>query len=505
MKQQELKDLVKFILQENAPVTVPPPTKPSTPVRKPVPTPRPKTPNPMTPTRPNIRPRPKAISEYAPTTVPHPTRPTTPVRRPSPTPEPAKPNPMTPTRPNIRPRPKALSASVQAFINVRKGVSEAIDTTGYEGFFDPEKKSGIENERDYVENIFPDLGPNADRFLEIITSESYKKMIDKAAHYLGMTVEQLQQRFPNIPSLMRMFMGTAMEVEQIERQHKGQLEKMAVDTVLGMPEYTLFKKLIDDGQIVLDVKIELPNLTNAIADDELNTMTGNQLTVGENLEVQLAAGLTGDTESKLRRTLANFMSQGDAVNKFWAFNQVNDALAQINPQLPQKYGFLAAASSISYYQLPKQAHNRNFISQMAAGSEEVSPEGNGYKIKVRGRNFILLIHELVKGFNDYLTMDVGTQQDLDTETLGDELNQIMAGPAIDTRLRAFIPHNKIQYLPLLKKLIIRLPIPQIKELLMGGNRAQSIMAQLIKVAEKQWSDFENPEPEQPEGDEENWR
>lgn len=501
MKRHELKDLVKFVLQEDAPVTTPPPTKPTIPIRKPIP--RPSKPNPMTPERPNIKPRPKALSEDAPVTVP-PTKPAVPIRKPS-TPSKPNPNPMTPTRPNIRPRPKALSPSVQAFINVRKKMSEAIDTTGYEGFFDPEKKSDIENEHDYVEHMFPDLGPNADRFLEIITSESYKKMVDKAAHYLGMTVEQLQQRFPNIPSLMRMFMGTAGEVEQIERQHKGRLEKLAVDTVLGMQEYSLFKKLIDDGQIILDVKIELPNLSNAVADDELDKITGNQLTVGENLEVQLAAGLTGDTESKLRRSLANFMTQGDAVNKFWAFNQVNDILAQINPQLPQKYGFLAAASSISYYQLPKFAHNRDLITQIAAGSEEVSPEGNGYKIKVRGRNFILLIHELVKGFNDYLTMDVGTQQDLDTETLKDEMNQIMAGPAIDTRLRAYIPNNKIQYLPLLKKLIIRLPIPQIKELLMGGGRAQSIMGQLIKVAEKQWTDFENPEPEEPEGDEENWR
>jgi len=503
MKRHELKDLVKFVLQEDAPA-VPTPTKPTViPIRKPVPTPRPNKPNPMTPERPDIKPRPKAISEDAPTTVPRPTKPATPVRKPSPAP---KPNPMTPERPDIKPRPKALSQSVQAFINVRKNVSEAVDITGHEGFFDPQKKANIENERDYVENIFPDLGPNADRFLEIITSESYKKMVDKAAHYLGISVEQLRQRFPNIPSLMNMFMQTAMGVEQIERQHKGKLEKLAVDTVLGMQEYSLFKKLIDDGNIILDVKIDLPNLNNAIADDELDTMMGNQLTVGENIEIQLAAGLTGDTESKLRRSLANFMTQGDAVNKFWAFNQVNDALAQLNPQLPQKYGLLAAMSSITYYKLPAESHTRNFINQMAAGSEQVSPSGNNaYKITVRGRNFILLIHELVKGFNDYLTMDIGTQHDLDTETLKDELNQIMAGPAIDTRLRNFIPHDKIQYMPLLKKLIVRLPIPQIKELLMGGNRAQSIMNQLIKVAEKQWNDFQNPEPEEPEGGDESWK
>lgn len=502
MKRHRVKDLVKITLKEMfkaaGPATLPPPTKPITPRPRPIQPPKPSRPNPMTPTRPDITPRPKAaLEEAGPTVLPIPTKPKDPpVRKPTPT----RPNPMTPTRPDIKPRPKALSPDVRAFINVRKNVSEAVDTTDYPQFFDPEKRSSVEDEIDYVEGIFPNMGPQADRYLEIITSESYKKVVDKAAHYLGINLQQLQQRFPNFPSMLNMFMNAAMEVEQIEGAHKKQLEKMAVEVVLGMKEYDLFKQLVDQKKIILDVKIDSPDLQGAIADDEMDEISTNGLSIAENVNAQLAAGLNGDTEGKLRRTFANFVTQGDAVNKFWAFNQVNDALRQLNPNLPQKYGFLAAASSIMYYYTPMMPLTRNFTDMAAAGSEQVEPEeGGAYRIKVRGRNFLLLIHELVKGFNDYLSMDIASQEELDTETLKDELRQIMAGPAVDVRLRTHIPHNKIQLLPLIKKLIYRLPIPQIKELLLGGGRAQSIMAQLIKTAEQQMTDFERPdEPDEPQ-------
>jgi hypothetical protein len=417
-----------------------------------------------------------------PQTLPPPTKPTTP--NPVQPPSPKKPNPLQPTRPNIKPRPKALSLDVQSFINVRKGLQEAINTTDYPDFIDPEKRSSIEDEIDYVEHIFPDLGPQADRYLEFITSESYKRILDKAAHYLGVSVSELPRTFRNFPTTIQLLLNTAYEVENIESNHRALFEKMSIDLILGLPEYKRLKQLVDSKQILLDVKLAPADLTNALASDEFNTLNPSGLTTAETMNVDIVSGLTGNFEGKLRRAFANYLTQGDAVNKFWSFNVMNDALEKIHPDLPRKYGFLAAISSILYYYDPKQPHTRAFTNQFAAGSEEVIPSYNGvYLIRVRGRNFLLLLHEIVKGFNDYLSMDLASQKDLNDERLEDELKHILAGPALDMKLRELIPYEKSEYIPLIKKLLYQLPIPQIKELLLGGKKASVIMNKLIKTAE----------------------
>jgi len=97
----------------------------------------------------------EVLAEAPAPTIEPPTKPTAP---PAPTKPTTRPNPLRPTRPGIAPRPKALSHDVQAFLNQRKGVSEAIDTGEMPDFIDPSKRAKIENEKDYVEQILPDLG-----------------------------------------------------------------------------------------------------------------------------------------------------------------------------------------------------------------------------------------------------------------------------------------------------------------------------------------------------------
>jgi len=417
-----------------------------------------------------------------PAVLPTPTKPapTKPVEPPAP----SKPNPLTPTRPGIRPRPKALSHDVKSFIKVRQGVKEAINVGDYPDFIDPEKRASIESEFNYVESILPDLGENADKYLEIITSESYKKAVDRLSHYVGVPINQLEGKFKDLPSMIDLLMNTAGQIEKIEKNSHERLEIMAVNLVLNLREYKFIKQLVQSGELLLDVKLAPAELQNAITEDEMNEMMDNELTVAENLNAQIYSVLNGDTEGKLRRALANYMTQGDALNKFFLFNEVNDELEKIDKSLPQKYGLVSAVSLVLNYRMPKIPLSRNFINAAAVGSEEVIPTGDKYTIKVRGRNFPLLIHELVKGIGEYLSMDIADQEELDTDVLSDEEKQFMAGSGLDNRLRNLIPTDKIEYLPLVKKLFYKMPIPHIKEVLLGGGKAQTIVKSLINTAEE---------------------
>lgn len=395
-----------------------------------------------------------------------------------------------------------LSHDVELFLKKRQKVSESIETGGYPDFWDPEKKSDIENEIDVVENLLPDLGATEQRYLELITSESYKKALDKAAHYLGTTIDQLTTKYPNVESCIALMMGTHHQVMALEQNHRQEFEKMTVDVVLNLPENKLIKDLVLKKKILLDVKLGKADLSHGLSNEDMNKPMNEEMTYGEALNVQLFSALSGESEGKLKRALANYITQGDAINKFFLFNQVNEKLREIDPTLPTKYGILSASSLIFNYWGRKQAFSRRFVGS-AVGSEEVIPTNDVYTIKVRGENFVLLIHELVKGINEYLALGISSQEEMDTEPLSDEMKQFLIGPGLDLKLRQMIPQEKIEYLPLIKKSIYQLPINQIQELFAGGGKSQVIMRNIIRQSEQIMRDYEQSQ-ESPEGGE-NWR
>lgn len=422
----------------------------------------------------------EVLSEAPAPTIEPPTRPTVP---PAPTKPTTRPNPLRPTRPGIAPRPKALSHDVQAFLNQREGLSEAIDTGEMPDLIDPSKRAKIEDEKDYVEQILPDLGPEADRYLEIITSESYQQNIKRVAHYLGISVSEVQNKFPNYPTMAMLAIKALNDIKRAESGMKQQLEQIAVNLVLDLPENKLIKQSVEDGYVKIDAKLGNADLTKAVTADKMDEEMPNGLTVAENLNIQLNTALGGDTEGKLRRTLANYMTQGDAVNKLFLFNTISDELDALSPNLSKKYGVLAAVTQIGYYMTPDFPITSDIVNMAAVGSEQVIPTGENYTIKARAMTFPYLVHELVKGFGDYLSMDVASQEELDTETLDDEIKQIMAGPALEMKLRKLVPLDKIDLLPMIKKLFYKEEIDIIKQILLGGQKAQFYMNQLIAQAE----------------------
>jgi len=430
--------------------------------------------------------------QQAPAVEPPPTKPT-PSVPPKPS-KPSRPNPLTPTRPGISPRPKALSPDVQSFLKSRKVMSEAIDIGDYPDYIDPSKRE-LYNEKDYVEELLPDLGPNANRYLELITSESYKKNIDRICYYLGINKNQLKSQFPDMPSITAAAFSALRDIQKMERSHRKNLEKMAVELVLEIPENELIVKLVKDGQLKIEAKLGPADLSGAVASDELDQMTSNGLTVEENLNEQLSNILSGNMDGKLRRILSNYIGQGDAVNKLFLYNLVSDKLDEISPNLSKKYGILAAMTQLSYYVLPNISLSRNLVNMASVGSEQVVPEGSIYIIQAKALTFPFLIHELIKGINDYLSMDLASQEELDTETLSDELKQVMSGPALEMKLRNFISADKIYLLPIIKKLFYRLPPATIRDILSGGMKASTIMKDIVLQAEKSWKEYNSQNDE----------
>ena len=379
-----------------------------------------------------------------------------------------------------------------------KVYKEAIDTGEYGHLFHPTKQALYNNVQD-VEKLFPNLGPEAHRYIEIVTSDSYKKTMERIQTYTGRSPAR-----HTTGTLMQAVMQALGQVQQIQRGREKELEKMALDIVLSLPEFKIFKKWTAEGYIKFDVRLRAADLSRAITDQEKQEKeepnNENELTAYEEADEQVAIELTKVelSDDALKRRFANMLTQGNATNKLYLFQLANDGLNKIDPRLINLYGIMSVVIQALYYATPVMRIPQRG-GDMAMGSAEVEPLGNGYVIKARSPFFPYLIHEIVKGCWDLLAVDVTSNDDLNGETLDDEMMQIMSGPQLYNNLIKFFPVKENEYLPYVYRLLLKEKPDVIKEVLAGGARAQSIITRLLAQAKEMIAKHEedlNP-PEEP--------
>lgn len=366
--------------------------------------------------------------------------------------------------------------------------NEAIDTGEHGHLFHPSKQAKYEAPHD-VEKLFPNLGPDAKRYIEVITGQAYQKAIERLQHYTGKNVAQL-----NLPTLMSTVMGSLQQVIQLQNGHKEDLEELAVNIVLELPEFKAFKKWKESGLLKFDVKLEQANLDNAIveADKEGKNEEGSDdLTPTEDVDLKLAENIGDASEGALKRKFANMITQGNAVNKLYLFQLANDNLNKIDPSLSKLYGILSSIVQTSYYAMPDMAFS-NSVKDAAVGSEEVVPDenGGGYTIVARSPFFPYLVHEIVKGCWDLLAIDIASQKELAGETLDDEVMDIMSGPQLYTNMAKLVPNKDMEYLPYVYRLLLKQDINVLREVLSSGGKGQAIMNKLLQQAKDMQGEYD---------------
>lgn len=358
-------------------------------------------------------------------------------------------------------------------------------------FFHPTKqKLTSEPETPHeVEKILPASTEPESRTMEIITSESYALCVKKLANYLKIPLQQVYQRYPNMYAFNGIVMETLNSIMAIERQHKAQLEEMAKKIVLDLPEFSLFKDLIAEGHIKMDVELGEADLADAMSKEELqDEIEQNQELIIDQIEPELEE----NADKKLKRAFHNFVTQGNALHKSFLFQMASEELSAIDPTLPEKYGLLMSIVHVLYYGQPYMSGP--MLKQAGMGSCQC----NGEDVKIRGMIFPVLVHEIVKGLFDYLGQDISPETH-GSETLEDEYMQLMAGPAMFKKLYSTIPNNKIKLFPIIYRLLLQEDPEQIKMVLSNSPEGKRIIDGLVIDAERQYNEDEqqkNPQPEE---------
>jgi hypothetical protein len=376
-------------------------------------------------------------------------------------------------------------------MNTKKHIDEmAFEPGRFPDWVDKGKKSWIEGGAEELKELLPDLTEKEQSYVEVITSETYQRTLERLEQYTGQSAGDL-----NVPSLYGLFVKTLEAVKKVEGGYKHELEELAIDTVLQLPEFEMIKELYDSGELGIDASLESGDLSKALEAEEASDEGG--LSQEEEINLDIANAFEDVDEKKLQRKFANMLIQGGSASKLYLFNLVNPTLEEISPYLSRAYGVLAGMAELGYWITP-EGIEKQAASEAPAGSEEIDTKDDDmHIIKAKGMTFPYLVHEIAKGIYEYISVDPDVELVRgEVDTIEGETRDLLVGPGIYKTLTSYIPNDKMKYLPLVQKKVIKLKPDKIKQILAKSKTGWTIMKEILIQAEEEWDEYKKPEEEE---------
>ena len=384
-----------------------------------------------------------------------------------------KPKPKSPIapEPGITPKPKAESDVALFFLQRAEGLGEK---TRFPNWTSEDKQKWIEKGDEIINKLLPKLSSEEKSYLELVTSDEYDRMLSRLEQYTGEKSSKLK-----LPGFVSIAMQALNDILEIERSYRKRLEGLAVEVVLGLPEFEMVKDAVEGEELRIEARLDTPTL----ADFKLEKRSEN-LTPEEEFNRLLASAFR--EELSIKRRFANLLITGGAVNKFYLFNMVKDELDKIDPALVNKYGIVAVLAELGYWVTPFGVEKIGLKGGARAGVVKVKPEGDTYTIEAKAIIFPYLIHEIVKGVYEWLSLAKEFQEIMGEEEIEDETKDMLAGPGVYRKIVGMIPADKQNMIPLIwRKLLTRSP-EEIRDVLAGDD---ALIRQLTREAEDEWQAY----------------
>jgi hypothetical protein len=341
-------------------------------------------------------------------------------------------------------------------------------------------------------------GTPESNFEEIMASEQFKSSIEKIKSYAS--------RFDNINvvdrrgvidmnALVRLQMALVNDMVSKERNHKPQLEKLAIRLLkqdFNIPgelqtKVEDGKTIYYDGTLQYDVSLTLPVDLSDVQKEAEMEMEQEPEEVIENIEEL-------DLEVAKRRFL-NAMMAGAAFKGQYMFHMAEDEINAIDEDLITEYGLLMAITEWAYFMIPPEAAAAAASSgEQAGGSERVDFTTDPPTLICRARSFPLLCHEIVKSYMEYMSAWGLPQSDEEgaeakskyilskADFLEAENWDLMLGPNFWSRFLDAINENELDIKSKLYIKIAQMPPRDfnifMKEILKKSDRGKQMMVDL---------------------------
>ncbi len=337
-------------------------------------------------------------------------------------------------------------------------------------------------------------------FQELLASERYRQVVSNLRRYLGDRTP-IQRGMEGVMQLQMTLMNAHNTVVQIERNHRQELEQLAIELVMkemGIPEGAVEF----DAKIVGMGEIDMSDFEHDNEDEE------NPEQVEIENEIEIFNELQNLDLERAKRRMINAIIQGASKKGHYMFHMVPERLEQItgNPNILNLYGTLMSINDITYWQISDQMiKNMGGSSAGKESAEGPEEEGGPGKVIARGINFPVLVHELIKGTIELIALQgkpEGDFTDIESteDTLEKEMWDLRLGPAIWDRIRNQFPEdiltdeNKRELQSYLLLEIFKLPAKKflvfMKEVLSGSNSGKRMMNELMDGINKMFNDQE---------------
>lgn len=343
-------------------------------------------------------------------------------------------------------------------------------------------------------------------FQELLASERYKQVVAKVREYTGIQTPLSGEQ--GIMPLAQMMMGAHNEIVATERNHREELENLAIELVKK-------EMSIPEGALQFDAKIV--GLGEVDTEDFNREMGQEQPNMDPvDIETDLADDLSKMNMEKAKRRLINSMIQGASKRGHYMYHFVADKIREItgSDSLLNQYGVLMSINDTLYWQLSDDTMKMMMGGAggggSVAGKEEVKRETDPPTIVARAINFPALVHELIKGVMELFaiqgrpTDEEGNEDpswseiEQSEDTLEKEVWDLRLGPAIWDRIRAQFPEqilvdeNQRELQNYLIQSLFKLPakpfLVLMVEVISGSENGKRLMGELLRGIEEMFRD-----------------
>jgi hypothetical protein len=179
----------------------------------------------------------------------------------------------------------------------------------------------------------------------------------------------------------------------------------------------------------------------------------------------------------------------------YLFHLVEEKLTHIAPELPKLYGALGVLAELGYWVTPDGVEETAASSAaQSAGVESLEKDESGvWVITAKAITFPYLMHELVKGIYEYLSLSKDTEGLMKGERLKHETRDVLAGPALFKKIFALVPAERQKYMPLIQKKLIALNPKDAQEIIGQSDKGKQLFQEIMDKSEQEWESYKNPD------------